>query len=154
MKSAYKMLQAQNGSGGRQQNDEIWRTLWSIKAPPKALNLVWRALALCLPTIVQLYRKHVFVHTHCQVCAVNDETIFHALVGYHIVVQCWKTWDLGIYINEEVEFSIWLEDVLKGKNKHQRAEVITLYWSIWRARNELIWNKQASMVNRIVAGAK
>lgn len=40
VKSAYKMLHMQRGSWYSQDNSSTWKTLWSIKAPPKAVNLV------------------------------------------------------------------------------------------------------------------
>lgn len=144
----------QKGFTERENTDNIWRNLWNTKPPPKTLNLVWRAISLCLLTMVQLHHKHVPVHTRCQVCANEDETIYHALVGCYFAVQCWKTWDPGIHINKEMEFISWLEGILNVKRKKQRAEVVTLCWAIWRARNEVVWNKKTNMVNRVVAGAK
>ncbi|KAL8125340.1 hypothetical protein AgCh_012870 [Apium graveolens] len=52
VKSAYKHLQMQKGVWSVEDKDSLWSLLWQIKAPPKALNLVWRALANCLPTLV------------------------------------------------------------------------------------------------------
>lgn len=61
VKSGYKLLQAQKNEWRLSDDAGIWKTLWRIKAPPKTLNLVWRALAFCLPTLVQLQQKHVNV---------------------------------------------------------------------------------------------
>lgn len=106
VKSAYRSLQTRKGAWNTQYNDSVWRTLWRIKAPPNVLNLVWRALAWCLPTLVQLYHKHVPVQTRCLVCAGGNETIFHALVGCHFAVQCWTTLDPAIHIEGETDFHI------------------------------------------------
>ena len=142
VKSAYKFLQTQKGEWSGQFNDSIWRILWKSKAPPKVLNLVWRALSYCLPTLSQLHQKHVPVQTRCQVCAGGVETIFHALVGCHFAVQCWKTFDTAMYIGEEAEFHTWFERVISRSNNERRAGIVTLCWAIWRARNELVWNKK------------
>lgn len=107
MKSAYTMLRAQKGAWSIQNNDSVWSLLWKIKAPPKALNLVWRALTYCLPTLVQLHQKHVPVQTRCPVCASGNLTIFHALVGCHFAMQCWKILNTDIQTEEEMEFPIW-----------------------------------------------
>ncbi|KAL8098853.1 hypothetical protein AgCh_031539 [Apium graveolens] len=40
VKSAYKFLQVQRGHWNAEENENIWRMLWRIKAPPKAVNLV------------------------------------------------------------------------------------------------------------------
>ena len=58
----------------------IWSQIWKIKAPSKALNLLWRALSGCLPNMVQLYHKHVQVVKESPVYLREDETILHRLV--------------------------------------------------------------------------
>lgn len=46
VKSAYKLLQLQRGNWPPQEkHSNVWKSLWNIKAPPKAVNVVWRALA-------------------------------------------------------------------------------------------------------------
>lgn len=54
VKSAYKLLQSQKGDWNAGADDIVWQKLWRIKAPPKALNLVWRVLSGCLPILTQL----------------------------------------------------------------------------------------------------
>lgn len=80
MKSAYKMLQERKGKWNSQTNHEIWKILWNTKAPPKVLNLVWRALAGCLPTMVDLHYKRVAVQVKCPVCDEDNETINHVFM--------------------------------------------------------------------------
>lgn len=48
VKSAYNFLQEQKGNWRVDHNVSIWNLLWLVKAPPKCLNLVWRALSYCL----------------------------------------------------------------------------------------------------------
>ncbi|KAL8101648.1 hypothetical protein AgCh_033517 [Apium graveolens] len=48
VKSAYRLLQVQKGLWRTEYNDNLWKRIWRIKAPPKVLNLVWRALSGCL----------------------------------------------------------------------------------------------------------
>ncbi|XP_074328372.1 uncharacterized protein LOC141666280 [Apium graveolens] len=65
VKSAYKMLQDQKGRWRTEDASSLWCKLWKIKAPPKALNLVWRALEGCLPIMTMLVHKHVPVLSTC-----------------------------------------------------------------------------------------
>lgn len=87
------------------EDKNIWWKLWNIKAPPKTLNVVWRALSYCLPTLVQLHHKHVPVQVVCPVCANGRETIYHSLVGCYFVGQCWRVFNVNIQIEEEMDFS-------------------------------------------------
>ncbi|XP_074327050.1 uncharacterized protein LOC141664988 [Apium graveolens] len=52
-----------------------------------------------------------------------------------------------------MEFSIWLKNRLAGQTKENKAKIITLCWSIWRARNDLLWNGKRWKELRIVANA-
>lgn len=54
VKSAYRLFQDQKSSRDAENKDKVWQILWSIKASPKVLNLVWRALTGTLPTLSQL----------------------------------------------------------------------------------------------------
>lgn len=54
VRSAYRLLQAQKNLWQREDNNSLWCKIWKIKAPPKPLNLLWRASSNCLPTLSQL----------------------------------------------------------------------------------------------------
>ncbi|XP_074369749.1 uncharacterized protein LOC141711243 [Apium graveolens] len=61
-------------------NTSMWKKMWRIKAPPKTLNLLWRAMSRSLPTKVQLQHRHVPVLSSCPVCENEDETAMHILI--------------------------------------------------------------------------
>lgn len=154
VRSAYRMLQEQKGKWSLQHNNGIWKCLWKIKAPPKSLNLVWRALSGCLPTMSQLLQKHVLVHERCPVCDQERETISHVFTRCQFARQCWQSLNIINQVDEDGDFCTWLQSILSNRNAKQKAEIVTLCWAIWKARNELVWNKKVSMVNKVVAAAK
>nr|XP_017257253.1 PREDICTED: uncharacterized protein LOC108226775 [Daucus carota subsp. sativus] len=100
VKSAYRLLQSQKGRWQTEDNNSLWRTVWKIKAPPKVLNMVWRALAQCLPTL----------------------TALHA--------QCWGDKGLLWVESSFGSFAEWLDEVLRLSRKDEYAEIVTLCWSI------------------------
>lgn len=55
---------------------------------------------------------------------------------------------------EGVDFLTWLHSILRSRNNNQKAEVVTISGAIWRTRNDLVWNKKKSTVNKIVAAAE
>ncbi|PNX62713.1 ribonuclease H [Trifolium pratense] len=59
----------ERGGGGAQGD---WKSLWKIRAPPKAKHLLWRICRECLPTKVRLRRHYVQFPTICQLC--EEET--------------------------------------------------------------------------------
>ncbi|KAM6543690.1 hypothetical protein CsatB_008137 [Cannabis sativa] len=124
--NAYRHLQVLKGAWPAAQPKNLWHTLWSLKVPPKVCNFLWRAASGCLPTCVQLQKRHVPVSIICPVCNVDDETIFHALVD--LVVNRVK--------NDEME------------------ELVMVAWAIWRASNEVVWQQESSNAASIVTSAR
>lgn len=120
----------------------VWNELWKVKAPSKVLNLCWRALAECLPTKVQLRKRHVPVNVVCPVCNTNEETIFHALVSCPFAVQCWQRVISNTFIDTAASFRDWFSKVFKAYNKDKRSEIVTLCWAVWKAKNELVWQQK------------
>lgn len=90
VKSAYKLLQDHKGMWRSEDTGNLWCKLWKVKAPPKVLNLVWKALTYCLPTMTMLAQKQVPVLRTCPVCNGDDKTIMHALVSCPFTAQCWQ----------------------------------------------------------------
>lgn len=154
IKSGYNLLQEQKGTWRTVDNGSLWSKLWKIRAPPKTLNLVWRDLVFCLPTMTMLAFRHVLVLSTCPVCNGDGETILHAMVTCLFVVLCWQR------ILPEVQqlvgdsFEGWLEVVLSKVNFDRRTLVVTMCWAIWKVRNEKHWNQKVSSTNIILALAK
>lgn len=90
VRSAYNLLQTMKGHWHTGANEKLWSRLWKIKAPPKALNLVWRALSRSMPTMMQLREKHVQVSHLCPVCSMGEETNMHSLVSCDFTSSCWR----------------------------------------------------------------
>lgn len=136
IRSAYRLLQAQKTRWTVEDNGSWWRKIWQVKAPPKVLNLIWRALSYCLPTMVMLAQKYVPVLTVCPVCNVAEETIIHARVTCPFANQCWQRVIPDVQQEFGRGFEGWLEKVMNSINKDRRAGVFTVCWAIWKARNE------------------
>ncbi|XP_074374335.1 uncharacterized protein LOC141714732 [Apium graveolens] len=153
VKTAYKLLQEQKGAWPAAGNSVFWKKIWNIKAPPKALNSVWRAISYCLLTKTVLQTKHVALDNICPVCNEEPETIFHSLVQCKSAALCWQVYNARIITNVTMEFPEWLESNLLAQLAHTNAKIITLCWSIWRARNDLVWRNKRWSPMKIVAKA-
>lgn len=132
------MLQRNNEELIGHDIEEVWHLLWRIKAPPKTLNVVWRALSGCLPTKVQLQTKQVSVLSLCPVCNMEEESIMPNLVSYSFARQCWSLVLPGITWHDNLNFVEWLKSWLKVEDARKSAEIISLCWAIWRSRNDLV----------------
>ncbi|WOG95609.1 hypothetical protein DCAR_0414934 [Daucus carota subsp. sativus] len=109
VKSAYQMLQRQKGLWSTADNSNLWKVIWSIKAPPKVLNMVWRALSNSLPTREVLAEKRVPLTLICPFCTGNGESILHVLVQCPFADQCWRKRGRGYQPLAEVSFDRWLQ---------------------------------------------
>lgn len=123
VKSAYKLLQQEKGNWNMGNNMSFWKSLWNIKAPLQVLNLIWRALTYCLPTLLQLQSKHVPVNNICPVCKEGVESICHALVQCKAADMCWQLFLPGTTTNSNMEFKIWLERILSCKPDNIKAKM-------------------------------
>ncbi|XP_074374810.1 uncharacterized protein LOC141715234 [Apium graveolens] len=151
VKSAYGFLQAQKGNWSEEENDKIWQILWRIKAPPKTLNLVWIALSDCLPTLSHLQQKRVPVQSICPVCQQEVESILHNLVSCQFTQHCWLKVLPNFSYQGVTYFRTWLSRVLNIVDTRKHAEIITLCWSLWRSRKDLVWKQKTTTINKTVA---
>lgn len=60
---------------------------------------------------------------------------------------------LNVPGRESISFYQWIGEVLEQGDAETAAKVIMLYWSIWTARNEIVWNQRWRSVNEVVAFA-
>ncbi|XP_030500105.2 uncharacterized protein LOC115715597 [Cannabis sativa] len=121
--------------------DDVWKMLWKIKAPPKVLHFVWKALSGCLPTRTQLSSKHVPVELHCVLCSYGNESIFHVLVQCPFAHSCWLRSALGVgHHSTTNNFFDWFMEVLVVGNMGLVEEAVMVGWAIWKAQNDTLWN--------------
>jgi hypothetical protein len=68
VKSGYKVMMNITGLSHAVNQQEEWKDLWNIRAPPKAKNLLWRINKGCLPTRLRLQDKRVTCPLLCSIC--------------------------------------------------------------------------------------
>ncbi|KAM6594852.1 hypothetical protein CsatA_002555 [Cannabis sativa] len=88
--SAYKLLQVVNGDWSINDEASYWKKVWQLNVPAKVQHLVWRILACCLPTKLQLTTKHVHVDLTCPMCNIEPESITHVLFRCNFARSCWS----------------------------------------------------------------
>lgn len=101
----------------------------------------------------QLWNKYVPVINVYPVCSLHKETIYHALVTCPFATQCWQTGLPNIILNAASDFSDWLLQNFQNRTKDECAVIATFCWTIWKARNDLVWNQKHAQVYVIVASA-
>lgn len=108
---------------------------------------------ILFPTLTLLRMKGVSVEAVCPVCKMEAETIDHVFLRCTLAIQCWLIVLPGMQYTGQSLYQ-WWEQVCNMSDNGKRAEVAAVCWSIWRARNEVVWNKRYTRVYVVIACAK
>lgn len=78
------------GASSCTEADKIfWKKLWAIKAPGKMKINLWRFAHDCLPSEVQLCRRHISASASCIYCG-REETIEHVILFCQFAREVWQ----------------------------------------------------------------
>uniref|UniRef100_A0A803PQB3 Reverse transcriptase n=1 Tax=Cannabis sativa TaxID=3483 RepID=A0A803PQB3_CANSA len=154
VKSAYRMLQDNKDRRSGVNNSGFWRNLWQLKIPPKVKNLLWRAASGVLPTCLNLRIKHVDIPSTCPVCHSAPETISHALLSCNFASCCWNSMGLPVGIALDDSFPTWLDNIFHKLDADHVCQVVMVCWSLWKARNSIVWKNKALIVANVLASAR
>lgn len=86
-------------------------------------------------------------------CNQELETIYHVFVVCPFVVRCWQQLQVRVQ-TDSTEFEEWLAAAFKKLGKKGAGLVSMLCWSLWRARNDMVWKNRSSSVMGVVTSAK
>lgn len=100
-----------------------------------------------------LQSKHVLVNGLCQVCRRGRNTV-HVLITCPFAVQCWQLVIQEFQWTEIHELHQWWEQILSNYDNNKQAVVATVCWSLWKARNEMMWNKKETRAYVVIENAK
>lgn len=153
-------LMSPNCAIGSQQS-YIWRLIWKIKAPPKILAFVWKIQWNILPTRHFISSRIAGVLNICPWCGIVQETSSHLFGDCVLAKWSWnficKWWSIKALPHENGTFS--LAGLLKLFSRPFLKEiwqivVVAVLWSIWLARNELVFSniriKEACLIKLIL----
>lgn len=118
--------------------NDPWNSIWKRMMPPKIKLFLWKLSHQYLPTSMFLSKRGIAGDLHCKRCTKDFEDI--KLIFWHcpMAIQSWKIltdW-LEYYPTRPSSFNL---DWLCNRFNVLELEVDTL-WSIWLARNDLVFN--------------
>ncbi|XP_060965138.1 uncharacterized protein LOC133034129 [Cannabis sativa] len=135
-------------------NSGFLHKLWQLKIPPKVKNLLWRAITDCLPTCLQLVKKHVSISAICPVCTDQAESIVHVLLICPFAMSCWRTLGITYEPIYPLSFGGWFEKALTTLDEEIASQAAMLCWAIWKAQNLVVWKNKASLRTEVIASAQ
>uniref|UniRef100_A0A803NVY9 Reverse transcriptase zinc-binding domain-containing protein n=1 Tax=Cannabis sativa TaxID=3483 RepID=A0A803NVY9_CANSA len=154
VKSMYSLLQAAKTSSNVPNNSRFWCQLWHLKLPPKVVNFLWRVSTNSLPTRFQLSTKNIPIDPRCPFCLVAPETALHVLVRCSFAQSYWSQSHVPSIAPGAMVFTSWFDGGLKAWNVAKSLEAAMILWSIWKHRNELVWNSNQQDSNEVLSVAK
>ncbi|KAJ9540046.1 hypothetical protein OSB04_026552 [Centaurea solstitialis] len=93
----------------------------------------------------------------CPLCEAVDESVDHLFYSCLVVKEIWKwlaSWckiELGQYTSLDLAIAGFLEGVNSKKQlRFLEAAIGSMFWSIWKARNNLVFNNQHFLVAAVV----
>nr|KYP63411.1 hypothetical protein KK1_017980 [Cajanus cajan] len=91
MKKAYKVIESKIRPG---EEGALFKQIWSIKAPPKALIFLWRIVNRGIPSVDILKRRNLILDEQqslCVLCNKVEETVSHLFCTCQEVDNIWKS---------------------------------------------------------------
>ncbi|XP_058752178.1 uncharacterized protein LOC131625327 [Vicia villosa] len=131
------------------QNKSRWRllltaTLFAIKNKSQFTELQ-RLCRDCVPTRRRLLDKGVNCPSNCVSCRDGEENSFHLFILCSKSIECWKRvglWPLLQRISSNGElFASVIFSFLQVSNQDHKAIFSVTLWSIWKGRNNQVWNQ-------------
>jgi ribonuclease HI len=146
VKSGYRLLMQEKEEGRRRGILGDWKSLWKIRAPPKAKHLLWRICRDCLPTRTQLQEHHVQCPAVCELCRGANEDVWHVLFDCEESRNCWTMAGLDTVISTRLdqfyEAKEVIFDICSKESKEVAGRVALMIWLLWNNRNQWLWNNE------------
>jgi exonuclease III len=133
-----------------------WKSIWRVKAPPRVAFFMWTVAWGRILTCDNLKKKGIVMVGWCCMCRNADETVDHLMLHCQFARQLWTfifksvgiSWVLPSQVSELL-FGWWN---WFGKRSSGVWNLIPscLMWTIWRERNNRIFEDQENSVAKII----
>ncbi|MCI04730.1 putative ribonuclease H protein, partial [Trifolium medium] len=153
VKSGYNMWLNITGRRANVHDQDGWKSLWKIHAPPKAKHLLWRICKNCLPTRSRLKERCVPCPDECPLCNNHVEDDWHFLVNCSYSAEARAAAGLeNIIAGRMLQLSATDElilDICRTENRDVAGQFATLVWTLWQNRNNKVWNGELEGGHRL-----
>jgi hypothetical protein len=144
VKSGYNVLLESIGKGAMTTSQGQWSNIWKIQAPPKAKHLLWRICKGCIPTRSRLQARCVPCPLNCPICEHCTEDDWHIFFNCNDSIQARRAAGLDHVVAARAHhYNNAAHMIFAICNEEERSTAgrfAVLLWSIWKNRNEQVWN--------------
>ncbi|XP_058741005.1 uncharacterized protein LOC131613343 [Vicia villosa] len=158
------IIQVEDTGQLHESTKEALELLWETKVPSKIKIFNWRLLLDKLPTSYHLIRRNIIpdvMENRCPLCAASEENTLHLFLNCPTTATVWKqvlTWldrEHSIQI-DIIDHFLSFNTTFKGKYGKNKERMVWMdtTWSVWRMRNDLLFNSIEVDVGELVFNIK
>jgi len=120
------------------------KLIWKIKIPLKIKNFLWLLQRRIVLTKDNLARKNWKGSKKCCGCN-NNEIVIHLFLDCHYARMVWRIVYLATGLTQPTSINHMFGSWISNQNKKIRSliwvGVAAFCWTIWRCRNDIVFNK-------------
>ncbi|KAF7837882.1 ribonuclease H [Senna tora] len=136
-------------SGGvSEARDSNWKSIWKLHVPQRVRSFMWLLMHEKLLTNVERCRRRIADSTVCDRCGGISEDIIHALRDCNKAKDIWlrlvkpSSWPEFFHLDLRDWISLNLHSNLGVFDLSWKEVFATTCWSMWRRRNEQVFNQR------------
>lgn len=123
-----------------------WGRIWKIQIPQKIKIFLWRVCRNNVHVRSLIKEKGVNIATLCPFCDLKEENLRHLCLECNYAKGCWNELGLEFHVSQTHSVSAWLLQVLANESFDKLAQIATVLWGIWSARNLKVWQNKVLIV--------
>ncbi|XP_057811731.1 uncharacterized protein LOC131025968 [Salvia miltiorrhiza] len=121
----------------------LWSWIWNLDVIPKVRHFMWKCLAGALPSAMGLRSRGVDIDLVCRRCGEHEEKVEHALRDCKWIEMLWAVSPIRLSPMQTVcSIPDWFDKIHSCPQMETHAQFATLAWSIWYARNLLVFQQK------------
>lgn len=140
-------------------SDPVMSDIWSSFAPSNIKAFTWRLLLDRIASLENLLKRNIIDSpgaATCKMCQSNLESSFHLLFSCSFSVGVWQqclSW-LGLVLAPSTSVREHFTVFQSGYNNSQKRAVRAIWmaaaWSLWMARNDVIFREKSPDLEQIL----
>ena len=132
-----------------------FKWIWKLDLPPKLLIFLWQICHSSIGVRSVLHARQIIPFATCALCNSHDETLDHLFRSCPTIRQLWQLPALRTWLSFSLCQTTMLQSLQRLKqNKTHVVKLVYLMWSIWKERNDIIFNQQSLNIHRILHKAQ
>ncbi len=123
----------------------LWKNIWSLKAIPCVKSFLWRACLEALLTKANLFNRHLASSPLCEECHREPKDIMHVIWYCKITNEVWRDYNFWQDLQNSPPMSLagLLSVLMNNKNEVEIQSFVATAWLLWNRRNkgrfEQVW---------------